>query len=300
MIIQSDFLTEGLFGQILIWMLETLPYIDSVGWRPTWIIRTRNYGQPPTFNIVPSIIRTTYGTDQEPGAITALEDLKARHGHDFRGDFALAYRYWHSHFRFTEDVYQRVAHFYDRNLEDKTSLGVHYRGTDKNNDLSQTNPVSHADFLCALNDFLRTHKDVTTLFVASDDHYFVDRIMKNVPNRCCLTFHRQDRSKDSLPLFTRHPISQNVDMAKDAIVDCLTLSCCRYVLSSMSALSAFAKVLNPNLKIWRIAACKPSWFPVAYIEKYGGYGSRARGVLRALQEGDCGAALTGNETVRND
>jgi len=54
----------------------------------------------------------------------------------------------------------------------------------------------------------------------------------------------------------------------------------------MSGLSAFAKVLNPNLRGYRVAASKPDWFPQAYIRRYHGSGVAARNVLQILQRDD--------------
>jgi hypothetical protein len=57
-----------------------------------------------------------------------------------------------------------------------------------------------------------------------------------------------------------------------AMLDCVLLSRCRAVLITSSALSAFAKILNPELEIYRVAASKRfediPYFPVAYIPRY--------------------------------
>src|SRR5208337_4811606 len=138
MIIESDYLTEGLFGQVFIWMLEILPYVDSQGWKPEWRIRTKNYGDPETSNIFPGIIRTAY--DPEPGAeLTSFEQLKFFHKHHFRHNFRGASRYWNAHFRFPDEVHERLEAFWRENFAGDTVLGVHYRGTDKNADTFQTN-----------------------------------------------------------------------------------------------------------------------------------------------------------------
>ena len=59
---------------------------------------------------------------------------------------------------------------------------------------------------------------------------------------------------------------QKVDYA---LLDCLPLSRCRFVVQCASALSAFAKVLNPSLEICRVAASEMftdiPYFSLAYI-----------------------------------
>ena len=167
MIIRSDFLTEGLFAQVFVYMLEVLPYIESQGWKPRWEIRTKHYGEPPDFNIFPGIIQTNY--TPEPGhEIISFEELYRNHRVNLRSDYRRANRLWTSYFRFTHDVYDRLESFWQANLSADTVLGVHYRGTDKNMDRAQTNPVSFYEFIYIIEDFLKTHADVTAIFVATD------------------------------------------------------------------------------------------------------------------------------------
>ena len=279
--IQSDYLTEGLFGQVFAWMLEILPYLESKKLRPEWLIRTKNYGQPPDFNIFPSIICTAYAP--EPGGdVASLEQLQARKKYNLRHNFSLAAACWNSYFRFTDDVYQRLDKFWQENLAGQTVLGLHYRGTDKNTDTFQTNPVSQYQFLCVVEDFLKTHPDVTAIFVASDDA----RFLKSVSGFARTVSHVQERSAGATPLWNSHQAADNQAVAKDAILDCLTLSRCRYVLKCMSQLSAFSKVFAPELEVYRVSACKPNWFPEAYIPCYRSKNRAMQSLLGALQDGD--------------
>ena len=286
MIIKSGYFTGGLFAQALTWMLETLPYIDAAGWKPEWIIRTKIYGQAPTFNIFPGIIQTAYTPDTKPGGVLSFEGLRTETAHRFKGDFHLANKYWTAYFRFTEDVHKQLESFWEQNLLGDDTLGVHYRGTDKNQALLETNPVSASDFLCVLDDFLLAHPDIKTVFVASDDFYFIELIKAFALGRIRVLAHELPRSRNGLPIYYHHNVSENQELAKQAILDCLTLSRCRYCLSCMSGLSAFAKVLNPNLRAYRVAASKPDWFPQAYIPRYHGSSVAARKVLQILQRDD--------------
>ncbi len=281
MIIESDYLTEGLFGQIFIWMLEILPYIDSKQWKPEWRIRTKNYGEPPEYNIFPGIVRATYKPESN-GNTLSFEDLQYGHKYNFRQSFRSASEYWNSNFRFPEDVYDRLEQFWQTNFAGETVLGVHYRGTDKNVDHFQTDPVSQYQLLCVVEDFLKTHADVTAIFVATDDCRFIEA-MSAFPH---VRFHPQARSGGNTPLWNRHQASDNQSVAKDAILDCLTLSRCRYGLKCMSQLSAFSKIINPDLEIYRVSACKPGWFPEAYVPLYRSDDKAVRSLLRILQQDD--------------
>jgi len=117
---------------------------------------------------------------------------------------------------------------------------------------------------------MATRPDVNSIFVASDDFWFAEAMKDFASDEISILSHQQPRSKDGRPLFKHHDVSANEQFAKQAILDCLTLSRCRYVLSCTSALSAFAKILNPDLEAYRATACKPVWFPIAYIPRYRG------------------------------
>lgn len=286
MIIESDYLTEGLFGQIFVWMLEVLPYVHSRGWRPEWRIRSKNYGQPPYFNIFPGIIQTTYQPDDEKGVVR-FEELERRNKFNFRHDFGKARDYWRSYFCFTQDVYDRAERYWTDNMSGKTVLGIHYRGTDKNTDFWQSNPVSRYQFLSIVEDFLSMHPDITAIFIASDDANFVEAIGKVLP----IHYHEQPRSRGRMPTWNSHDVDQNVAIAKAAILDCLTLSRCRYVLKCMSQLSAFSKVFNPDLEIYRVSAFKLGWFPEAYIPLYRSKNKAIQALLDVLQRDDYRASL---------
>jgi hypothetical protein len=171
--IQSDYLSEGLFAQAFVWMLEILPYVKSQGWKPAWQIHTRNYGQPPDYNIFPGIIRTLY-TPDEDGQTVSFEYLQQNHPKilGFSGAAAL----WNDYFRFTDDVYERLEQFSQTNMSEQTVLGLHFRGTDKNRDQKQTNPVTPYQFLYLVEHFLERHPDVTSIFVATDEDRFLQAV----------------------------------------------------------------------------------------------------------------------------
>lgn len=286
MIIRSGYLTEGLFGEALTWILELLPYIDANGLKPAWEIRTRNYGEPPTYNIFPSILQTAYIPDPDPSRTESFERLQEEHGFHYRGDFRLASQYWHSYIRFTGDVDQTLRCFLDKHNSYQPMIGVHYRGTDKNADRGQTNPVTRSQFLIALEDFLANYSDAKNLFVATDDARFIDDVHSFAQGRWRVLTHVQSRSDSDKPIFNHHREEQNAEVAKAAILDCLTLSRCHSVLATMSALSAFAKVLNPEVEVYRAASCRPDWFPVAYTRRYKGRTLPIRAMLARLQIGD--------------
>src|SRR3979411_1783507 len=73
------------------------------------------------------------------------------------------------------------------------------------------------------------------------------------------------------------------------MLDCVFLSRCGAVLLTQSALSAFSKLINPDLEIYRVAASKlfhnTPYFPVAYIPVYKSKSSKIAAIVDNLLEG---------------
>jgi hypothetical protein len=158
---------------------------------------------------------------------------------------------------------------------------LHYRGTDKLGDSSQTNWITHAQFLTIVEEFLSRHTDIETIFIATDDACFLDAAAYLRP-----ISQDQQRSHNGQPLWKYHDQSQNTIQAKQALIDCFLLSHCDYVLKGMSQLSAWAKILNPALKIARVPAFTRDWFPESHIPAYASHDPHVTSLLQTLQAGD--------------
>ena len=115
-----------------------------------------------------------------------------------------------------------------------------------------------------VDDFVARHPEIDGLFVATDEPSFITAVTQRFPglavtNTGAAVFHKA----------TREAADPGFEKADHAVLDCVLLSRCTYVLNCSSALSAFAKVLNPKLQIQRVAASKMfdvmPYFPIAYI-----------------------------------
>jgi hypothetical protein len=227
-----DELRQGLFGQIVLWVFELLPYLHARGIFPLWDIKSRLYGTEPDYTVIPGVFDLAYSPSEGPCAEVRLATLRDAHASVLGGgDWDYLTGLWHSYFRIpgrTQSAATQIA------LPPNT-LGIHYRGNDKNRKSWDTNPVSPDDFLTLAANFLGTHPDVTTIFVATDEFSFVAKAR---------------RALSPLPIINLgevgfHKASQNIAHKGDrALLDCVVLSRCTYVLKCSSALSGFAKVLN--------------------------------------------------------
>lgn len=285
-------LKEGLFGQVLLFVFEVLPYLEECDLMPEWAIRSKLYGDPNAdFLVIPGLLDLNYDPIATDGGLRKVRLKKLRRyatttlGNDWSYLNGLLLKY----FRIPQRIIDRADTF--PSLDQ--AVGLHYRGTDKNKSSSETNCVSEADFMMVVDDFLNFHPDVRMIFIASDERHFVEKVRVAHPN-CeiassgTVVHHKNLREQD------------NFAKGDHAMLDCLLLSRCRYLLKCQSALSGFAKVLNPKIEAYRISANKLApwapetpYFPDAYLPKYSSVNPECQKVLHRLFTED----WTENESV---
>src|SRR3982751_842196 len=59
-------LNEGLFGQIVLWTFEVLPYLKSRSLHPDWEITSKLYGTAPDFTVLPGVFDLAYKAPAGP------------------------------------------------------------------------------------------------------------------------------------------------------------------------------------------------------------------------------------------
>lgn len=272
-------LEEGLFGQVLLQVFEVLPHLARRRFRPHWHICSMHYGRAADGLTIPGIIDIAYAPGGEPGDDVDLAYVRERHCAVLGSNWTALHTLWSQYFR----VPERIAAAADALGPFDGVLGIHYRGNDKNTADWDTNPVSHDDYLTVVADFAASRPDLTRLFVASDDGSFAAaaaaRLEREVINLGDPGFH-----KDAAP---RGDAKARADAA---MLDCVLLSRCAAVLQTSSGLSSFAKVLRPELEIYRCAASKMfadiPYFPVAYIQKYHSADPAVQAVVDQLMRDD--------------
>jgi hypothetical protein len=252
------FLTEGLFGQIILYVFEILPRLYSSRIFPEWKITSLVYGFEPDFTVIPGVFDLSY----KPDIHTMDVDLA-----DFKANCVILGNQWealHDIWTAYFSIPLRTVKCADAFGDLSHAIGLHYRGMDKNTDLHQTNPVSHDDFMTLVNDFIGNHNDIETIFIASDEYSIKKAIKHNYKDKRVIDSGESVFWKD-------HEETSNFAKADHAVLDCLLLSRCKYLIKNQSALSGFAKVLNPKIEAYRIAASKflsvlaPPYFPDGYI-----------------------------------
>lgn len=257
----EDELREGLFGQVLLYAFEILPYLSARGLKPNWAIRSKLYGTAPDYVVVPGVVDLAYDPPSPAGPAIPLSRLRQRFVHALGDDWAALGRLWSEYFR----IPARVLAAADAQGSLADTLGVHYRGNDKMGTHWDSNQVSHDDMTLVIVDALKRRPDLVRVFLATDDYGFVEHLRA-----------RLDVEVVNLGRVKSHLAAPGTDDVTDrsdrALLDCVLLSRCKMVLLNSSALSAFSKVLNPSLEIYRCAASMMftdvPYFPVAYVPVY--------------------------------
>lgn len=251
-----DELKEGLFGQIVLYVFEILPYLFSRSIFPEWDIKSELYGNEPNCTVVPGVFDVAYVPETNSTQEIRLRKIRKKHKSVLGGNWEYMHKLWHSYFR----IPSRIIISADKTGDLSNTLGVHYRGTDKNLADWDTNPITHEDFIILIKDFILKHREINSIFVSTDDYAFVGKMEKQFKSYKIINLGRVDHHKN------KNSIQNKGDRA---VLDCLLLSRCKYLIKTSSALSGFAKVLNPNLECYRVSASKLfadiPYFPEAYI-----------------------------------
>jgi hypothetical protein len=282
-----DEMTEGLFGQTFFWVFEILPYLHANGIFPDWKICTAHYGAAPDGLTIPGVLDLAYQVSQQPRKEIRLVELRAHQRHVLGNDWHRLSNIWHAYFRIPGRIADRASTF--GSLAD--TVGIHYRGNDKQTAVWDTNPVSHRDYLSIITDFLVNRPDFRRIFLATDDANFCqflkDHIAIEIVNLGSVGFHKAEGEREEIEIKTDR-----------AMLDCVLLSRCGAVLLTSSALPSFTKILNPDLEIYRVAASKffasIPYFPVAYIPIYQSSSSAISTLVDELTDGDWTKAADAN------
>lgn len=260
---QPEEISQGLFGSVFYHIFQILPFLYEHKIFPAWDIRTLHYGDLPDRLTIPGALDLAYTPPDGPYRRVSLEEMRRRHAHIIGNDWPDLHRVWTSYFR----IPPRVLHRAESILPKGRVLGIHYRGTDKQTTSWDSNPITPSQYGILINDFLTENPDFDIIFAATDEHSFLDKLRSLVDLPVValggeVQFHLSTEDKGS-----------RREKTDRALVDCVLLSLCQCVIETSSALPSFAKLLNPDLEIYRCAASKlfgklftnMPYFPVAQI-----------------------------------
>lgn len=214
----------------------------------------------------------------------------------FKNDFTLANEYLFKYFKFNPSVTEKVKLF-TKQFDNKKVFGLHYRGTDKNK-VKWVTHISMDEFMIII-DYHLKHNHYDIIFISTDDFQFIEKMKERYDKDYTILFYDEEKnsdSKNSIHL-DRLKVMENKtkeikgcekDMDKlvnlehelkletqynrilfeNVVVNSFLLSKCDLVLKTHSQVSAYSKVFNPELEIYRVNACQEGYWPDSHIPLY--------------------------------
>jgi hypothetical protein len=157
-----------------------------------------------------------------------------------------ANKLFNKYVRLKSELRDYVDDFDNRYFRQRRILGLHYRGTDKG---SEAQPVSWDFSLQTILNFLNVDRQISALFVSSDEQRFIEFIEQNVKHIEVLYHDDKQRSSDGKAVHAYRRSDDNYFKGKEALVNCLLLSRCDTLIRTASFLSAWSSIFNPHLPV---------------------------------------------------
>jgi len=153
--------------------------------------------------------------------------------------------------RIRPHIAEKVTAFINEYFCDNWIIGVHYRGTDKSEEVPR---VPYAIVYEAIENALKTAEDreKVKIFVATDEEAFLEDLLLHFDAKNVL-FTSAIRSKDGRAVHISS--SQNYQKGEDALIDCLLLSHSHLLIRTESCLSTVAAYFNPY--VLKITCSRP-------------------------------------------
>lgn len=216
--------------------------------------------------------------------------------HSFKNDFTLANEYLFKYFKFNPSITKRVQQF-TKQFSNKKVLGLHYRGTDKNK-VNWVTHISIDEFIIVIDHHLK-HIQYDAIFISTDDFQFIDKMNDRYNQKYVILYYDEEKNSDdknSIHLNRLKVIENKIEKIKsckddmdklvilehelktetqynrmlfeNVVVNSFILSKCDLVLKTHSQVSAYSKVFNPELEIYRVNACQEGYWPDSHIPLY--------------------------------
>lgn len=219
--------------------------------------------------------------------------------YSFKNNFKLAHDYLFKFFKFDDDLINKKEEFV-KCFKNKKVLGLHFRATDMLS-VKWIQYISIENFISII-EYHLTKNYYDSIYIASDD-VNVKIKLKNIFKYKyeILCYDDQQISNDNKSIHSnqytkicdkiknikkilkttnntgqlqkceielKKECSNNQLLLENVILESMILSCCTCVIKTHSQVSAFSKIFNPNLEIYRINGSSTGFFPDAYIPVY--------------------------------
>ena len=171
-----------------------------------------------------------------------------------------AHHLFTTHYAIRPHIQKHVDHFIARELSNRATVGLHFRGTDKS---TEAQPVDWSRCFQSVVKYAADHPDVKQVFLSSDDPQFIDWFAQKARGTLSVISHPdEERSRDAQPVHAS-ATGNGYQKGFEALVNCLLLSRCAALIRTASFLSGWSSVFNPRLPITLLNEPygHTSWFP---------------------------------------
>lgn len=159
--------------------------------------------------------------------------------------------------RVKDEVLGKVEEFAGRNFAGRRIVGLHFRSTDKLLEVGSRleNAGWDPDVLAGLevdsyiDEALRVAGDDGAIFMATEDAEALQRARERLDERLICT--NATRTRGPLPPFLA---DGDAEQGEEALIDCLLLARCDYLVHGVSNLSWAARMFNPGLSHTNVVA----------------------------------------------
>lgn len=161
-----------------------------------------------------------------------------------------------SHIEIRSHINDKVNTFFKTKLSTNT-LGIHLRGCDKRN----LKTISRNHYISPnLNKYIDTTKGLINkmkfdrLFICSDDEDLINKYIELVKEICekkqikIITFNTIRGSKNQCLHLMNDDYQNRIKIAEDALIECLLLSKCKFLIKTGSNFSNFSIYFNPKIQ----------------------------------------------------
>ncbi len=232
-------------GAKLEWCLEIMAYCNEKGLLPRFRFSYPDVRHP--VDHFGRLFRMREANDSQVRFITIRSIIELDLGKDYDRVLTIDHANYliNRYLAVREDVISEVEVFCRRHLAGQSTVGVHYRGTDK---VQESPRVPYESVRRNIERYLELYPHTDCIFVATDDANFLDYMQSARPGRRLAWRDDSFRSRDGSSIHeSAHTDKDKIN--RDAIVNCLILSRCEALLKTASILSGWSKLFNPRLPV---------------------------------------------------
>jgi hypothetical protein len=180
--------------------------------------------------------------------IRDVSELGFRTDYEMSLSLAKASSLFNEYYRPARDVVANVDSISQNLGISKATLGVHFRGTDK---VHEAGPVSWTLLCKSVEKIAAQRPELTAILLASDDVAFIEFFKHHSFALPLILAPAAYMPKGSRPIhFSGHP---GLAIGREALVTCLLLARCGFLVKTASYLSGWAKIFNPSLPVWLLS-----------------------------------------------